>query len=51
MDVTVNSGSFAAISFQKYGGLINGFGRLNGYSLVLVHYISTGKLWQFNRFG
>ena len=27
------------------------YGRLTGYSLVLVHYIGTGKLWQIKRFG
>ena len=27
------------------------FGGLTGYSLVLVHYISTGKLWRIKRFG
>ena len=25
---------------------MNSFGVLTGYSLVLVHYIGTGKLWQ-----
>ena len=27
------------------------FGRLNGYSLVLVRYIGTGKLCRIKRFG
>ena len=27
------------------------FGGLTGYSLVLVHYIGTGKLWRIERFG
>ena len=30
---------------------INRFGRLTGYSLVLVHYIGIGKLCQIKRFG
>ena len=30
--------------FEEYGGL-------TGYSLVLVHYIGTEKLWQIKGFG
>ena len=30
---------------------INEFGGLTGYSLVLVYYIGTGKLWQIESFG
>ena len=38
------------IGFQRIWW-INKSGRLSGYSLVLVHYIDTGKLWQVKRFG
>ena len=44
---TVNT---AAICFQRIWW-INEFGGLTGYSLVLVHYIGTGKLWRIKRFG
>ena len=37
-------------SFPK-NKVINEFGGLTGYSLVLVHYIGTGKLWWIKRFG
>ena len=36
--------------FTKNVG-INKFDGLTGYSLILVHYIDTGKLWQIKRFG
>ena len=36
--------------FKKHGGLYE-FGGLTGYSLILVHYIGTGNLWQIKRFG
>ena len=47
---TVNTRQSTAISFQRIWW-INEFGRLTGYSLVLVHYICTGKLWRIERFG
>ena len=47
---TVNTRQSAAICFQRIWR-INKFGRLTGYSLVLVHYIGTGKLWRIKRFG
>ena len=34
-------------SFQRIWW-INELGGLTGYSLVLVHYIGTGKLWRIN---
>ena len=41
---TVNTRLSSAIHFQRIWW-INKFGRLNGYYLVLVHYIAgTGKL-------
>ena len=40
----------AAIHFRKIWW-INEFGGLTGYSLVLVHYIGTGKLWRIKKFG
>ena len=43
-------GQSATIHFQRIWR-INNFGRLTGYSLVLVHYIGTGKLWWIERFG
>ena len=46
----VKTRKFAAICFQRILW-INKFGRLTGYSLVLVHYIGTGKLWGIKRFG
>ena len=36
---------FSLIRFQTIWW-INEFGGLTGYSLVLVHYSGTGKLWQ-----
>ena len=42
---TVNTRLSPVICFQRIWW-INGFGRLTGYSLVLVQYIGTGKLWQ-----
>ena len=47
---TVNTRYSTTIHFQRIWW-INEFGRITGYSLVLVHYIGTGKLWQIKRFG
>ena len=47
---TVNTHFSTTIRFQRIW-LINEFGGLTGYLLVLVHYIGTGKLWQIRRFG
>ena len=47
---TVNTHLSAAICFQRIWW-VDKFGRLTGYSLVLVHYIGTGKLWLIKRFG
>ena len=47
---TVNTHLSATIRFQRIWR-INEFGGLTGYSLVLEHYIGTGKLWWIKRFG
>ena len=47
---TVNTCQSAAIHFHRIWW-INEFGKLSGYSLVLVHYIGIGKLWRIKRFG
>ena len=47
---TVNTRLSTAICFQRIWW-INEFGGLTGCSLVLVHYIGTGKLWWVKRFG
>ena len=46
----VNSCQSTAIHFLQIWW-VNKFGGLTGYSLVLVHYIGTGKLWRIKRFG
>ena len=45
-----NTRLFTAICFQRIWW-ISKFGGLTRYSLVLVHFIGTGKLWQIKRFG
>ena len=47
---TENTHYYATIPFQRIWW-INEFGGLTRYSLVLVHYIGTGKLWWIKRFG
>ena len=46
----VNSCQFTGIRFLQFWW-VKKFGGLTGYSLVLVHYIGTGILWQIKRFG
>ena len=46
----MNTHYFTTICFQRIWW-INGFGGLTAYSLVLVHYIGSGKLWQIENFG
>ena len=46
---TVNARESTTIPFRGIWW-IHEFGGLTGYSLVLVHYVGTGKLWWIKRF-